>query len=184
MDANTTGFKLSTTGARAYAPDNVTANTVGVVAVDDFIKITTANSRFTAGDRVYYAVPKSNTAIAPLTGNAYYYVTFANTTGVKLATTPGGSAINITDARTTNPAEVHTLTVTPIINFKSSNTGLTLNLSQNKLTNAQSYYVVNTTPNTVKLSLTANGSPINITANGSTSGDINAGHFLTKTIEE
>jgi alpha-tubulin suppressor-like RCC1 family protein len=26
--------------------------------------------------------------------------------------------------------------------------------------------------------------PINITANGSTSGDINAGHFLTKTIEE
>ena len=39
-----------------------------------------------------------------------------------------------------------------------------MNLSQNKLTNAQSYYVVNTTPNTVKLSLTANGSPINISA--------------------
>lgn len=184
MDANTIGFKLSTTGARAYAPDNVTANTVGVVAADDFIKIAAANSRFTVSDRVYYAVPKSNTAIAPLTGNAYYYVTFANTTGVKLATTLGGSAINITDARTTTVAEVHTLTVTPIINFKSSNTGLTLNLSQNKLTNAQSYYVVNTTPNTVKLSLTANGSPINITANGSTSGSINAGHFLTKTIEE
>lgn len=184
MDANTTGFRLSTTGAREYTPSNITANTVGVVAADDFIKIATANSRFTAGDRVYYAVPRGNTAVTPLTGNAYYYVTFANTTGVKLATTPGGSAINITDARTTNPAEVHTLTSIPIINFKSSNTGLTLNLSQNKLTNAQSYYVVNTTPNTVKLSLTANGSPINITANGSTSGDINAGHFLTKTIEE
>jgi hypothetical protein len=184
MDANTTGFRLSTTGAREYTPSNITANTVGVVAADDFIKIATANSRFTAGDRVYYAVPRGNTAVTPLTGNAYYYVTFANTTGVKLATTPGGSAINITDARTTNPAEVHTLTGIPIINFKSSNTGLTLNLSQNKLTNAQSYYVVNTTPNTVKLSLTANGSPINITANGSTSGDINAGHFLTKTIEE
>ena len=184
MDANTTGFKLSTTGARAYAPDNVTANTVGVVAADDFIKIAAANSRFTVSDRVYYAVPKSNTAITPLTGNAYYYVTFANTTGVKLATTLGGSAINITDTRTTTVAEVHTLTVTPIINFKSSNTGLTLNLSQNKLTNAQSYYVVNTTPNTVKLSLTANGSPINITANGSTSGSETAGHFLTKTTEE
>ena len=184
MDANTSGFRLSTTGARAYAPSNVTANTVGVVAADDFIKIATANSRFTVGDRVYYAVPKSNTAITPLTGNAYYYVAFANTTGVKLATTPGGSAIDITDARTSNPAEVHTLTGIPIINFKSSNTGLTLNLSQNKLTNAQSYYVVNTTPNTVKLSLTANGSPINITANGTASGADTAGHFLTKTIEE
>jgi hypothetical protein len=184
MDANTSGFRLSTTGARAYASSNVTANTVGVVAADDFIKIATANSRFTVGDRVYYAVPKSNTAITPLTGNAYYYVAFANTTGVKLATTLGGSAIDITDARTTNPAEVHTLTGIPIINFKSSNTGLTLNLSQNKLTNAQSYYVVNTTPNTVKLSLTANGSPINITANGTASGADTAGHFLTKTIEE
>jgi hypothetical protein len=184
MDANTSGFRLSTTGARAYAPSNITANTVGVVAANDFIKIATANSRFTVGDRVYYAVPKNNAAITPLTGNSYYYIAFANTTGVVLTATPGGTNVNITDARTTNPAEVHTLTGTPIINFKSSNTGLTLNLSQNKLTNAQSYYVVNTTPNTVKLSLTANGSPINITANGSTSGDINAGHFLTKTIEE
>jgi hypothetical protein len=184
MDANTSGFRLSTTGARAYAPSNITANTVGVVAANDFIKIATANSRFTVGDRVYYAVPKNNAAITPLTGNSYYYIAFANTTGVVLTATPGGTNVNITDARTTNPAEVHTLTGTPIINFKSSNTGLTLNLSQNKLTNAQSYYVVNTTPNTVKLSLTANGSPINITANGSTSGSINAGHFLTKTIEE
>ena len=87
----------------------------------------------------------------------------ANTTGFKLSTT--GARTNI-------------------INFKSSNTGLTLSLSQNKLTNAQSYYVVNTTPNTVKLSLTANGSPINITANTTDSGSNTAGHFLTKTIEE
>jgi hypothetical protein len=162
----------------------VTANTTGIVAATDFIKIASANSRFTAGDRVYYAVPKNNAAITPLTGNSYYYIAFANTTGVVLTATPGGTNVNITDARTTNPAEVHTLTGTPIINFKSSNTGLTLNLSQIKLTNAQSYYVVNTTPNTVKLSLTANGSPINITANTTTSGSNTAGHFLTKTIEE
>jgi hypothetical protein len=184
MDANTTGFKLSTTGARAYAAANVTANTVGVVAATDFIKIAAANSRFVAGDRVYYRVPRNNTALTPLTGNSYYYIAFANTTGIVLTATPGGTNVDITDTRTTANAEIHTFTGTPIIDFKSSNTGLTLNLSQNKLTNAQSYYVVNTTPNTVKLSLTANGSPINITANGSTSGDINAGHFLTKTIEE
>ena len=184
MDANTSGFRLSTIGARAYANANVTANTVGVVAATDFIKIAAANSRFVAGDRVYYRVPRNNTALTPLTGNSYYYIAFANTTGIVLTATPGGTNVDITDTRTTANAEIHTFTGTPIIDFKSSNTGLTLNLSQNKLTNAQSYYVVNTTPNTVKLSLTANGSPINITANGSTAGSINAGHFLTKTIEE
>jgi hypothetical protein len=52
------------------------------------------------------------------------------------------------------------------------------------LANATSYYVVNSTPNSVKLSLTANGSPINITANTTTSGANTAGHYLTKTVEE
>ena len=52
------------------------------------------------------------------------------------------------------------------------------------LTNSTPYYVVNTTPNTVKLSLTSNGSPINITANTTTSGSNTAGHYLTKTVEE
>jgi hypothetical protein len=184
MDANTSGFRLSTTGARAYANANVTANTVGVVAATDFIKIAAANSRFVAGDRVYYRVPRNNTALTPLTGNSYYYIAFANTTGIVLTATPGGTNVDITDTRTTANAEIHTFTGTPIIDFKSSNTGLTLNLSQNKLTNTQTYYVVNTTPNTVKLSLTANGSPINITANGTASEADTAGHFLTKTIEE
>lgn len=94
----------------APTAQNITANTTGVVAATDFIKITTANSIFAAGDKVYYGVPASNTALTPLTGNSYYYVAFANTTGVVLTTAPGAANIDITDTRTTATAEVHTFT--------------------------------------------------------------------------
>jgi hypothetical protein len=110
---------------------------------------------------------------------------FANTTGIKISETRGGDALNLNTVAISNTLELHTLTkvINPFANgdlvlYTTSNTAV------QGLTNSTSYYVVNTTPNTVKLSLTANGSPINITANGSTSGSINAGHFLTKTIEE
>jgi hypothetical protein len=205
-----------------------------------------------------------------LSNNDYYYVVFANTTGIKISGTRGGDALNLNTVAISNTLELHTLTkvINPFANgdlvlYTTSNTAVQANVSLSFVTNAitsntisvannlfrigdvvkytknggstavglaegseyfirsanatsiklansigkavsiysnstaethilrieklannQNYYVVNTTPNTVKLSLTANGSPINITANGSTSGDINAGHFLTKTIEE
>ena len=103
------GYKTKpTVTVAAPAAINITANTTGVVAATDFIKFATANSKFLAGDRLYYGVGASNTAITPLTGNAYYYVSFANTTGVCLAETAGGANINITDTRTDATAEVHT----------------------------------------------------------------------------
>jgi hypothetical protein len=120
-----------------------------------------------------------------LSNNEYYYVVFANTTGIKISETRGGDALNLNTVAISNTLELHT--VTKLINpFANGDLVLytTSNTAVQGLTNSTSYYVVNTTPNTVKLSLTANGSPINITANGSTSGSINAGHFLTKTIEE
>lgn len=52
------------------------------------------------------------------------------------------------------------------------------------LANNTNYYVVQTSGTTVKLSTTANGTPINITSNTTASGAATAGHFLTKTIEE
>jgi hypothetical protein len=52
------------------------------------------------------------------------------------------------------------------------------------LANNTNYYIVQTAANTVKLSTTANGTPINITANTTSSGSSTSGHFLTKTIEE
>ena len=95
---------------------NITANTAGFAngtvagASNSSFIITSANSRWQVGDRLYYAVPSANTPIAPLTGNNYYYVSFANTTGIKLATTATGTNIAITDTRTTGAQETHTFT--------------------------------------------------------------------------
>jgi hypothetical protein len=89
---------------------NITANSTGFSNTNDVLLIATANSKFQAGDRLYYTVPSGNTPIAPLTGNTYYYVSFANTTAIALSTTSGGANIDITDARVTNPGETHTVT--------------------------------------------------------------------------
>jgi hypothetical protein len=104
------GYKTAPTVAIA-APSaiNITANSVGFSNTNDTLIVTSANSRWQVGDRLYYAVPAGNTAIAPLTGNTYYYVSFANTTTIKLATTSTGANIDITDARVTNPGETHTI---------------------------------------------------------------------------
>lgn len=105
---------ISTLAIAAPAAINITANTLGFAngtvagAANSSFLITTANSRWQVGDRLYYAVPAANTPIAPLTGNNYYYVSFANTTVIKLATTSGGANIAITDTRTTGAQETHT----------------------------------------------------------------------------
>lgn len=105
-----TGFKTNPDiSIAAPSAVNITANSVGFSNTNDTLAVTTANSRFQAGDKIYYSVPAANTPIAPLTGNTYYYISFANTTTVKLAATPGGANIDITDARVTATGEVHTI---------------------------------------------------------------------------
>lgn len=89
---------------------NITANTTGFSNTTNVLLVSTANSKFQAGDRLYYSVPTGNTPIAPLTGNTYYYVSFANTTAIALSATSGGANIDITDARTDDPGETHTVT--------------------------------------------------------------------------
>jgi hypothetical protein len=89
---------------------NITANTTGFSNTDNVILVSTANSLFQAGDRLFYTVPTGNTPIAPLTGNAFYYVSFANTTALALSATSGGANIDITDDRTDDPGETHTFT--------------------------------------------------------------------------
>ena len=120
-----------------------------------------------------------------LENNNYYYVVFANTSGIKISETRGGDPLNLNTTAILDKLEEHTFTrvINPFANgdlvlYTTSNTAV------QGLSNSTNYYVVNTTPNTVKLSLTANGSPINITANSSTADNATAGHFLTKTIEE
>lgn len=89
---------------------NITANSTGFSNTNNVLLISTANSKFQATDRLYYGVPSGNTPIAPLTGNTYYYVSFANTTAIALSLTSDGANIDLTDARTTNPGETHTVT--------------------------------------------------------------------------
>ena len=87
----------------------VYANTAGFNNTSNYIVIGSANSIFTANDKIYYSVPSGNTAIAGLTGNTFYYVKTSNTTGITLSSNAGGTTIDITDNRTTNPAEQHTI---------------------------------------------------------------------------
>jgi hypothetical protein len=88
---------------------NITANTSGVSNTADVLLLATANSRFQAGDRLFYGVPTGNTAIPNLVGNTFYFVTFANTTALALSTTLGGSNVDI--ATTVAVAgQTHTLT--------------------------------------------------------------------------
>jgi hypothetical protein len=93
----------------APAAINITANSVGFSNTADTLAVSSANSRWQIGDRLYYSVPTGNTPITPLTGNTFYFVSFANTTTIKLATTATGANINITDARVTSTGEVHTI---------------------------------------------------------------------------
>jgi hypothetical protein len=55
---------------------------------------------FVAGDPVTYAVAAGNTAISGLTSGTKYYIQFANSTVVALATTSGGSRITLTKGLT------------------------------------------------------------------------------------
>jgi len=106
-----TGFKTNPTVAiAAPAAITITANTTGVIAATDFILITTANSKFLAGDKVFYGVATGNTATAGLTGNTYYYVSFANTTGIVLAATLNGANIDLTEARAVASEAGHSIT--------------------------------------------------------------------------
>ena len=93
----------------APAAINITANSAGFSNSTDTIVVSTANSIWQVGDRLYYSVPTGNTPIAPLTGNAYYYVSFANTSTIALSATSGGANIDIVDTRVTASGETHTI---------------------------------------------------------------------------
>ena len=92
----------------APASINITANTQGFSNTTDTLVVSSANSRFAVGDRVFYTVPTNNTAIAGLTSNTYYWISFANTTTVALAASKGGANVDITSGITA-AGETHTI---------------------------------------------------------------------------
>ena len=92
---------------------SVSANTSGVNVDAKTIKVSNIGSNVSlnlnAGDRVWYNLPSTNTAIGGLTANTIYYVTFANNTDVALSTTYNGANISLTETRVANPAETHSI---------------------------------------------------------------------------
>lgn len=79
------------------APSAITFNALSAVSnTDDTIALTTANSKFLVGDRLTYTAATGNTAVVGLTSGASYYVVAANSTTIKLGSTPNGTAINLT----------------------------------------------------------------------------------------
>lgn len=100
---------ITSTTIAAPAAINITANSVGFSNTTDTLVVSTANSRWQVGDRLYYSVPTGNTPIAPLTGNAFYFVSFTNSSTIAISATSGGANINITDARVTASGETHTI---------------------------------------------------------------------------
>jgi hypothetical protein len=109
-NSSVTGIsEVPTLTIAAPAAINITANSTGFSNTTDTLVVATANSKWQVGDRLYYSVPSANTPIAPLTGNSYYYVSFANTSTIALSATSGGANIDIVDTRVTVSAETHTI---------------------------------------------------------------------------
>jgi Domain of unknown function (DUF4815) len=110
-----------------YSSYDLYANTTYVNNSADTISLSVgtqsfpANSVFSIGDKVYYSLSSSNTAINGLVANSYYYVSFANSSSIALANTPGGSNINISESRTSSPAEDHIISG-PVVHNAFANT--------------------------------------------------------------
>jgi hypothetical protein len=158
-----------------------------VYSSNDFISVTTDSvnnpNPFKAGDQVLY-YNTSGSTVTGLSNNTLYYVATSNTTGISLSNTFGGANIDIVQLG------VHVNHYLQSYKRVFSNgdivryTTATGNTVVQGLTNAASYYVVNSTPTYVQLSLTPNGAAINITANSTASGTATSGHYLEKVVEE
>lgn len=75
------------------------ANT-DVNGTNETIAISNANTYFKVGDPIIYNVAAGNTAVSGLSANVTYYVSFANTTRIAVASTRTGANINLTASST------------------------------------------------------------------------------------
>jgi hypothetical protein len=100
--AGSAGVLTQTRAAAGGVAYTFNANTA-VNSTADFITITGgpdnyygSTNPFRDNDQVTYLVAASNTALTNLSNNTIYHVVQSNTSGVKLAATSGGAAINLT----------------------------------------------------------------------------------------
>lgn len=103
----------TTNNAVTGLSSNVTANTTGVVT--NALVIASANTYYAPGQKIYYSVPASNTAIPGLTGNTYYYIATSNTTTITLNSQPANTT-PITLTPISGAGEYHSIVST---NFNS-----------------------------------------------------------------
>jgi len=150
-----------------------------VNATADFITI--ASNPFANNDVVRYLVAASNTALTNLANDTVYYVVGANTTGIQLSTSRGGSAINLSAGSSETG---HTFVLADFISVSNnpySNGDLitystdTGNTAVTGLTGDTNYYVVKANTSGVKISSTSTGYGITLTPGASETG-----HFITK----
>lgn len=112
----------------------VTANTDGANSTYDFIKISDANTYYRVNDYIQYIIPTNETGIKAsyidtngvtrtnLVNNAFYYVSFTNTSGIAISTTYNGANIHITEDRDTPPFEHHQFKYTVVNRTVTANT--------------------------------------------------------------
>ena len=117
----------------------------GVSNTNDFITI--SGNIFQNNDFISYFTATGNTVVSGLANDTAYYVVSSNSTGVKLSSTVGGSALNLTSGvtETGHFLRGNTATVLPVINFTNTaiatGTVVTANSSQIKLTNVNGLFV-------------------------------------------
>lgn len=185
----TIGAEISSKTFNALTDVNTTTN---------FFSI--PSNPFADNDVVKYTTISGNVPVNGLANNTLYYIVQSNSSGVKLSATANGSPITISipsyslaidfitgsyyvDESTNGhilTSYVNLFANDDIVRYSTA----TSNTVVQGLANNTNYYIVQTSGPTVKLSNTANGTPINITSNTSASGASTSGHYLTKTIEE
>lgn len=113
----------------------------GVDDSNDFLLV--ANNLFADGDRVRYHVAPGNTSLTALSNNTLYWVVGANSTGLKLANTYNGTAMNLSKGYTESG---HSLTgvslVETTINVASFGSNLLNQNSNSTIENALTDNVV------------------------------------------
>lgn len=76
------------------APSRTFDANAAVTIATDFIGI--ASNAFQANDKITYTTSTGNTSLAGLANNTIYYAKIANSTGITLSLTPGGTQIDLT----------------------------------------------------------------------------------------
>ena len=115
--ANTTTDSIKLTTNPRILSYSFNSNSA-VNSTSDFITLT--RHSFQNNDIVKYSTAVGNTALSGLANNGQYYVISANSAGVKLSATRGGSAANIVNGLTENG---HFLAITTINITDGSGTG-------------------------------------------------------------